>query len=45
MPQSLSQAILHIVFSTNHQRRTFQEEYRSLLENYHVEFDERSVWD
>jgi REP element-mobilizing transposase RayT len=29
----------------HHQRRTFQEEYRGLLENYHVEFDERYVWD
>ena len=24
---------------------TFQEEYRILLKKYHVEFDERYVWD
>ena len=34
MPQSDRQ-------ENHHQRRTFQEEYRSLLENYPVEFDER----
>ncbi len=95
MPQSLSQVILHIVFSTkerrpwldqawikqqgdqysgffwqggygdfsvgwsqlddlvryidhqeqHHQKETFQEEYRRLLRKYHVEFDERYVWD
>jgi putative transposase len=29
----------------HHRRRTFQEEYRELLKKYHVEFDERYVWD
>ncbi len=29
----------------HHRRRTFQEEYRDLLRKYHVEFDERYVWD
>ena len=29
----------------HHQRQTFQEEYRNLLNKYHVEFDERYVWD
>ena len=29
----------------HHRTRTFQEEYRELLRKYHVEFDERYVWD
>jgi putative transposase len=29
----------------HHHKRTFQEEYRDLLKKYHVEFDERYVWD
>jgi len=29
----------------HHRTQTFQEEYRSLLQKYHVEFDERYVWD
>jgi len=98
MPQSLSQVIVHIVFSTkdrqewldaaisprmhaylatvcrdhnceayrvggvvdhvhlavrldidrqaeHHRTKTFQEEYRELLRKYHIEFDERYVWD
>ena len=29
----------------HHRIHTFQEEYRNLLKKYHVEFDERYVWD
>ena len=29
----------------HHRTQTFQEEYRNLLRKYHVEFDERYVWD
>jgi REP element-mobilizing transposase RayT len=29
----------------HHRRQTFQEEYRNLLRKYHLEFDERYVWD
>jgi REP element-mobilizing transposase RayT len=29
----------------HHRTQTFQEEYRNLLNKYHVEFDERYVWD
>jgi putative transposase len=29
----------------HHRTRTFQEEYRELLRKYHVQFDERYVWD
>ena len=29
----------------HHRTQSFQEEYRNLLEKYHVEFDERYVWD
>jgi REP element-mobilizing transposase RayT len=29
----------------HHRTRTFQQEYRDLLQKYHIEFDERYVWD
>jgi REP element-mobilizing transposase RayT len=29
----------------HHRTKTFQEEYRELLRKYHIEFDERYVWD
>jgi len=29
----------------HHRNRTFQEEYRDLLRNHGVDFDERYVWD
>jgi REP element-mobilizing transposase RayT len=29
----------------HHKTRTFQDEYRAFLKRYHVEFDERYVWD
>ena len=29
----------------HHRKQTFQEEYRNLLRKYHVEFDERYLWD
>jgi len=29
----------------HHRKMTFQDEYRKLLERYHVSFDERYVWD
>ena len=29
----------------HHQRRTFQEEYRAMLKQYGIDFDERYVWD
>jgi len=29
----------------HHRRKTFEEEYRSLLEKYVVDYDERYVWD
>jgi REP element-mobilizing transposase RayT len=29
----------------HHQKMTFQDEYRRLLERYHVAFDEKYVWD
>ncbi len=30
---------------SHHEKKTFQEEYRAFLVKYHVEFDERYVWD
>ena len=29
----------------HHKRVTFQDEYRAFLKKYHVEYDERYVWD
>ena len=29
----------------HHRKKTFQEEYREFLHKYHIEFDERYVWD
>ena len=29
----------------HHRTHTFQEEYRNLLRKYHIEFDERYIWD
>ncbi len=29
----------------HHKTRTFQDEYRDFLKRYHVEYDERYVWD
>ena len=29
----------------HHKTRTFQEEYRDLLQKYNIPFDERYVWD
>lgn len=29
----------------HHERKTFQQEYRSILRKYEMEFDERYVWD
>jgi putative transposase len=29
----------------HHQKMTFQDEYRQLLERYHIVFDEKYVWD
>lgn len=29
----------------HHQKKTFQEEYRTFLEEYNVEYDEKYVWD
>ena len=35
----------HPLEEEHHRTHTFQEEYRNLLNKYHVEFDERYVWD
>ena len=29
----------------HHRKKTFQDEFRALLESYHVDFDEQYVWD
>jgi len=56
MPQSLSNILLHLVFSSKDRHpwfekgireksQTFQDEYRALLNKYGIEYDERYVWD
>ena len=49
MPQSLSQLEDLVGYidrqEQHHRTETFQEEYRKLLQKYHVEFDEKYVWD
>lgn len=29
----------------HHRKKTFQEEYKAILDKYHVKYDERYVWD
>jgi putative transposase len=29
----------------HHKKKSFQDEYREFLKKYHVEYDERYVWD
>lgn len=45
--QSDAEAVIQYVRdqARHHQKMTFQEEYRRLLERYQVAFDERYVWD
>ena len=40
-------ALIHYIDTQeeHHKTKTFQEEYRELLQKYHIEFDERYVWD
>lgn len=41
------EALVHYVDNQqeHHRTRTFQQEYRELLQKYQIEFDERYVWD
>jgi REP element-mobilizing transposase RayT len=41
------EALIHYIETQvdHHRTRTFQEEYRELLRKYHIEFDERYLWD
>jgi len=45
--QSDADAVVAYIHSQarHHQRMTFQDEYRRLLERYQIPFDERYVWD
>ena len=45
--QSDAEKVVAYIFNQekNHQKTTFQEEYRGLLERYRVAYDERYVWD
>ena len=52
MPQSLSRVLIHLAFTyiknqaRQHQKMTFQEEYRRFLERHQaIAYDERYVWD
>jgi putative transposase len=44
--QSNLRAVIHYVANQreHHRRRTFQDEYRALLERHGIEFDERYLW-
>lgn len=44
---SKKDALLHYIDSQehHHRTRTFQEEYRDLLQKYVIDFDERFLWD
>ena len=45
-PSEINTVISYITKQTEHHRRkTFQEEYRSFLKKYNVEYDESYVWD
>ena len=45
-PSEIDTVISYINNQTEHHRRkTFQEEYRSFLKKYNVEYDESYVWD
>ncbi len=41
------EALLHYLDTQeeHHKSKSFQEEYREMLQRYHLEFDERYVWD
>ena len=45
-PSQLSQLLNYIDHQVEHHRKkTFQEEYRELLEKYGIDYDEAYVWD
>ncbi len=45
-PSEIDTVITYIAKQKEHHRKkTFQEEYRSFLKKYNVEYDERYVWD
>ncbi len=45
-PSEIDTAIAYIANQhEHHHKKTFQEEYRMLLKQYNVEYDERYVWD
>ena len=45
--QSVADAVIAYIRNQaqHHQKMTFQDEYRRLLERYQVAFDEKYVWD
>lgn len=45
--QSDAEAVVNYIRNQaeHHRKMSFQDEYRRLLERYHVKFDERYVWD
>jgi REP element-mobilizing transposase RayT len=45
-PSEVDTVINYIaVQKEHHSKKTFQDEYRAFLKKYHVEYDERYVWD
>jgi REP element-mobilizing transposase RayT len=41
------EALIHYIDNQekHHRKKTFQDEYREFLRKYHIDFDERYVWD
>jgi len=45
-PSQVDKVIAYIANQhEHHSKKTFQDEYRAFLKKYHVEYDERYVWD
>ncbi len=45
-PREVDKVIAYIANQhEHHNKKTFQDEYRAFLKKYHVEYDERYVWD
>lgn len=45
-PSEVDTEINYIAHQKEHHRqKSFQDEYRTFLKKYHVEYDERYVWD
>lgn len=45
-PHEVDRVISYIANQkAHHEKKNFQDEYRAFLKKYHIEYDERYVWD